>query len=290
MSIMTDDNEVDDPSRDSRRLADWVTYFIQPENGGLIKIGKAKNLKDRLAMLQTGSAAPLVCLGYLEGDRESEMHRRFARLRLFGEWFRPGQELVEFILKEANGVARPIEREGCAAFEVQWLVKRWQRHHPGEWIDGTDEGAWQGRLNELDGFVHEREYGPYTEEQRRSVLSRDGRSDPIFDPHEDECECETCSFQRACLWVEELPTYGAIWNSDALSLTVFIRWRDFPPAQQEIMDLLAEAYAEIESAELPSLRAYRVFSSGEYETIDLWKNYRDWLRRSTSQRDDWEGD
>ena len=83
-------------------------------------------------------------------------------------------------------------------------------------------------MNELDGFVHEREYGPYTEEQRQSVLARGrDRPDPIFDYHKDNCECETCSFARTCRRVMDLPCYGAIWNTQTINLTVFVRWPDF---------------------------------------------------------------
>lgn len=74
-------------------------YFIQEPGTGAIKIGKAKDAVDRLKSLQTGSSRPLQLLAVVPGytQRERELHERFAKLRMSGEWFESGAELLVFI-------------------------------------------------------------------------------------------------------------------------------------------------------------------------------------------------
>ncbi len=82
-------------------------YFIQSGKGGPIKIGTtAYSVASRMARLQTGSFDTLRLLGTIPGyfDVERQLHERFARVRMRtrGEWFRPCQELLEFICAEAE--------------------------------------------------------------------------------------------------------------------------------------------------------------------------------------------
>jgi hypothetical protein len=78
-----------------------VIYFVQPTDGGAIKIGYcASYLKGRLHSLEVHYGCRLVLLGTMEGglEREAEIHGRFAHLRLgTTEQFRPALELMEFI-------------------------------------------------------------------------------------------------------------------------------------------------------------------------------------------------
>ena len=65
-------------------------YFLS--DGEYIKIGFTTNTIDkRIKQLSTGSAKKIFCLGYFYGtmNDESELHRRFGKLRLRsgGEWF-----------------------------------------------------------------------------------------------------------------------------------------------------------------------------------------------------------
>lgn len=78
------------------------TYFIQAAKGGPIKIGKANDIKHRLSSLQGGSPWPLVCIACIRGNVEAELHHRFRKLRIGGEWFRPGKSLIKFIAAEAE--------------------------------------------------------------------------------------------------------------------------------------------------------------------------------------------
>lgn len=71
-------------------------YFAR--RGRLIKIGHSRNVPDRMMHL----GAKLI--GAVPGDRkmEIELHKRFAHLRVRGEWFRPNEELLAFIRNDAQ--------------------------------------------------------------------------------------------------------------------------------------------------------------------------------------------
>ena len=81
-------------------------YFIQPEAGGLIKIGYARNVYFRLSDLQTGCPIRLRVLGIIPAarSREKEIHQQFNSARQDGEWFEPVENLLEFIKHEAVAV------------------------------------------------------------------------------------------------------------------------------------------------------------------------------------------
>jgi hypothetical protein len=70
--------------------------------GDVIKIGTTTNLKRRLVFL-----LPDEILAIEPGDRELERkrHKQFIHLRVRGERFRPGQDLLDHIaaVVEANG-------------------------------------------------------------------------------------------------------------------------------------------------------------------------------------------
>lgn len=66
----------------------WV-YVIGPKDSSIVKIGKATDVPDRLASIQTGNPEPLVIRWGCIGGRplEADLHRTFKRLRKAGEWF-----------------------------------------------------------------------------------------------------------------------------------------------------------------------------------------------------------
>lgn len=76
-----------------------AVYFIQGESGGPIKIGMARNVRARMASLQTAHHSRLHLLGQMPGGSalESQLHRQFAAHRLQGEWFAPTAELLAYI-------------------------------------------------------------------------------------------------------------------------------------------------------------------------------------------------
>lgn len=81
-------------------------YFIFNDDSNAIKIGRAKNVSNRLQALQTSSPAVLQLLktisveGLAAAQRlEESLHEQFKELRLNGEWFRADTSLKEYIDK-----------------------------------------------------------------------------------------------------------------------------------------------------------------------------------------------
>lgn len=66
----------------------WV-YVIGPESSSVVKIGKATDLLDRLAGIQTGNPQRLVIRWAVAGgySLETALHAEFKDFRLEGEWF-----------------------------------------------------------------------------------------------------------------------------------------------------------------------------------------------------------
>lgn len=73
------------------------TYFIRVDDA--IKIGFATNFNRRLSGLQTAHEKPIVVLAVVPASMADEFktHQLFAHLRIRGEWFRPEQDLLDFI-------------------------------------------------------------------------------------------------------------------------------------------------------------------------------------------------
>jgi hypothetical protein len=76
-----------------------AVYFIQAGAADPIKIGSAKNPQHRLQTLQIGAHCSLRLIARMDGGEAEEraLHRKFSHLRLRGEWFKPGPELLAFI-------------------------------------------------------------------------------------------------------------------------------------------------------------------------------------------------
>lgn len=88
----------------------WI-YFIRSGEGGPIKIGQAKDPVDRLMGLQTGSADELTLETAMIGEPkvERQLHKRFAKHRIRGEWFKPAAALQCLIVS-----ARKFEKAARA--------------------------------------------------------------------------------------------------------------------------------------------------------------------------------
>lgn len=67
--------------------------------GDRVKIGASRNPPKRLASLQTASSERLELLFVMDGDTgtERDLHDRFERYRIGGEWFRIAGHLARFI-------------------------------------------------------------------------------------------------------------------------------------------------------------------------------------------------
>ena len=84
--------------------APGYVYFVLNRDSKAVKIGSAKNVKRRLASLQTSSPAQLELLGSIKLnnihqaiDLEKSLHQKFDKLRIIGEWFRSRPELLNQI-------------------------------------------------------------------------------------------------------------------------------------------------------------------------------------------------
>jgi N6-adenosine-specific RNA methylase IME4 len=77
-------------------------YFIESETG-LIKIGVAFNVDERISQLQKASPAKLSLMAFIENGAglEKQIHNKFEHLRSHGEWFSPTDDLISFIHKKA---------------------------------------------------------------------------------------------------------------------------------------------------------------------------------------------
>lgn len=115
-----------------------MIYFLQPVDGGPVKIGFSDNLEARRIALELHYGRQLSVLATLPGGREEEkaIHERFAHLRLGRtEQFRPAPDLMEFInrplLVDANpDVIEAIESVApqpvsirCSVIWKNWLTR-----------------------------------------------------------------------------------------------------------------------------------------------------------------------
>lgn len=83
-------------------------YFITCREIGMVKIGCARNPFVRLATLQTAFPLELKIEAHLKGSYalEKEMHERFAKERVRGEWFRITPE-IDLLLHTVDAPERP---------------------------------------------------------------------------------------------------------------------------------------------------------------------------------------
>lgn len=74
-------------------------YFLRVGESGPIKIGFTKRIRYRLVTVQVDNPCLVWLLAVFPGGRkeEFELHKKFAKYRLYGEWFDPNEELLAFI-------------------------------------------------------------------------------------------------------------------------------------------------------------------------------------------------
>jgi len=78
-------------------------YFVADEDG-YIKIGLAGSVSARLQSLQTASRQQLRLVATMPGGRADEraLHLRFGADHVRGEWFKPSDDLLDFIAQVAT--------------------------------------------------------------------------------------------------------------------------------------------------------------------------------------------
>lgn len=81
-----------------------VVYFLQPKEGGNIKIGFTRTLYKRFGEIQACSPLPLKIILLIDGTEylEQSLHSKFHRHRVHYEWFKPHEEILDFIDRYTN--------------------------------------------------------------------------------------------------------------------------------------------------------------------------------------------
>lgn len=80
-----------------------ITYVLQMDGpGALIKIGRTKNPKSRLATLRTGLPWPCRVVALVGSDVERDLHQLLKEHRAQGEWFHPSEKLRNWLVTAAE--------------------------------------------------------------------------------------------------------------------------------------------------------------------------------------------
>lgn len=96
----------------AKKTPNSFLYFIQCTGpGGPIKIGHTKVVERRLSALQMGCPWALTLIGHVAVDDgvaiEEQLHYRFAKTRVRGEWFAATAELLDLASRADRYRARP---------------------------------------------------------------------------------------------------------------------------------------------------------------------------------------
>lgn len=154
-------------------------YFVQQGDYGPVKIGLAKNVLKRLDGLLNGSPLELHLRAVMPGDRavERQMHQRFAKHHIRGEWFQPDPEIVMFI----DGVPKALLRDLKFRRRLRKPITKAQAQKI--WNDSSLR--WQEARSLMPGWSSQRiaaELGPrkgkrkgHSPEKAREYGSRGGR-------------------------------------------------------------------------------------------------------------------
>lgn len=105
-----------------------AVYFIQKGEGGPIKIGTSIHPRKRIADIARAAMSDIRTLKIIDGDAalEKGLHRKFARLNISGEWFKPGESLLSYIEEAGEIVEGAREKNPLPSLSppgpLEWLV------------------------------------------------------------------------------------------------------------------------------------------------------------------------
>ena len=127
-----------------------MIYFLQDPTTLEIKIGySGKDEPDeRIGKLQTGNPRELVLLLTHPGDRSFEriLHKQFAFLHVQGEWFKPGPELLSYMLRSVQP-AQPVP-----TFTDGWNAG-FESGTKAGWADAEEWARTKADLDQMDFSV-----------------------------------------------------------------------------------------------------------------------------------------
>jgi hypothetical protein len=105
-----------------------MIYFIQSTTGGPIKIGTTASLCPRMQHWNGAIPNGLRILAVLDGghDHETMIHKKFRHLRITGEWFEPGDDLLEFI---ADAGWRTDQQSARSIEDDIYSINEWIARH-----------------------------------------------------------------------------------------------------------------------------------------------------------------
>jgi hypothetical protein len=170
------------------------TYFIQAANGGRVKIGKAKNPKQRLRELQTGNSEHLQLLGVTSDLSESYLHVEFYEQRKQGEWFDVNEAMVEMLAVSGISVIQPDGLQNQSDLAMLRARTDALALYPGTWFFNSQ----MEKIRRIQGLQHPKPTHPTI------------------------CECEGCygasAFDDLCTVVKQYGTeilgFTFVTNSD----------------------------------------------------------------------------
>lgn len=83
----------------------WI-YFVASVDAGAIKVGRSRNVLERMSSLTTSSPVPLTLVAMVQyrPQLEHEIHAHLSEYRKRGEWFHADEPVIE--------LARIAKREG----------------------------------------------------------------------------------------------------------------------------------------------------------------------------------
>lgn len=108
---------------DNEAACEDLVYFLQSVRGGPIKIGHTTRLQERMMQFQVGSFEQLVLLACTPGGviLERQLHSRFAKSRIRGEWFENTEELLGLIASIQSQTHKPSPvKKRPYEFSVSW--------------------------------------------------------------------------------------------------------------------------------------------------------------------------
>lgn len=97
-------------------LVKTKVYFIRTKNDNKVKIGIARKIKTRFGNIQSSNYEELVLMGYIYGGRilEKEIHQKFEKHRIRGEWFKLTKKVereINILLgKEKERTSAPLRK------------------------------------------------------------------------------------------------------------------------------------------------------------------------------------
>lgn len=160
-------------------------YFVEAGDTGIIKIGKADNLDQRLKQMQPYCPHPLKVLAVAPGGlgAEGRIHERFGKHRLHGEWFRLTDQLRILIAHVAKAGELPRYFQGN---DFGYLLREKQRSCKHE-VSEVDLDREEYRADEVRVWC--RACGRVAFEPRQAVLLEVlrrtyGRLPPLPEPEQ----------------------------------------------------------------------------------------------------------